>query len=111
MLGIVCNMGFVLIGYVLEDGWYVGMEVCYMGDIMVDDENMVKVLFYIFVGLFIGYKYNYYNLIVDLFGCVDNLFDKEYVGFVIVNELNGWYYEFLFGWNYGVGMNIVWRFE
>lgn len=111
MLGIVRNMGFASIGYVSEDGWYVGTEARYMGDIMVDDENTVKASFYIFVGLFIGYKYNYYNLIVDLFGRVDNLFDKEYVGFVIVNELNGRYYEFSFGRNYGVGMNIAWRFE
>jgi DNA-binding beta-propeller fold protein YncE len=42
---------------------------------------------------------------------VDNLFDKEYVGSVIVNESNGRYYEPSPGRNYGVGMNIAWRFE
>lgn len=65
----------------------------------------------ILVGLFTGYKYNYHNLTVDLFGRVDNLFDKEYVGSVIVNESNGRYYEPAPGRNYGVGMNIAWRFE
>ncbi len=30
---------------------------------------------------------------MDLFGRIDNLFDREYVGPVIVNESNGRYYE------------------
>ena len=66
---------------------------------------------YTLVGLFTGYKYNYHNFTVDLFGRVDNLFDKEYVGSVIVNESNGRYYEPAPGRNYGVGINIAWRFE
>lgn len=105
------NMGFASIGYVPEDGWYAGTEARYMGDIMADDENTAKAPSYTLVGLFTGYKYNYHNLTVDLFGRVDNLFDKEYVGSVIVNESNGRYYEPAPGRNYGVGMNIAWRFE
>ena len=73
--------------------------------------NTAKAPSYTLVGLFTGYKYNYHNLTVDLFGRVDNLFDKEYVGSVIVNESNGRYYEPSPGRNYGVGMNIAWRFE
>lgn len=111
MPGIARNMGFASIGYVPEDGWYAGTEARYMGDIMADDENTVKAPSYTLVGLFTGYKYNYHNLTVDLFGRVDNLFDKEYVGSVIVNESNGRYYEPAPGRNYGVGMNIAWRFE
>ncbi|WP_097475722.1 FdhF/YdeP family oxidoreductase [Escherichia coli] len=111
MPGIARNMGFASIGYVPEDGWYAGTEARYMGDIMADDENTAKVPSYTLVGLFTGYKYNYHNLTVDLFGRVDNLFDKEYVGSVIVNESNGRYYEPSPGRNYGVGMNIAWRFE
>jgi DNA-binding beta-propeller fold protein YncE len=111
MPGIARNMGFASIGYVPEDGWYAGTEARYMGDIMADDENTAKAPSYTLVGLFTGYKYNYHNLTVDLFGRVDNLFDKEYVGSVIVNESNGRYYEPSPGRNYGVGMNIAWRFE
>ncbi|HHZ1661458.1 TPA: TonB-dependent receptor domain-containing protein [Escherichia coli] len=111
MPGIARNMGFASIGYVPEDGWYAGMEARYMGDIMADDENTAKAPSYTLVGLFTGYKYNYHNLTVDLFGRVDNLFDKEYVGSVIVNESNGRYYEPAPGRNYGVGVNIAWRFE
>ncbi len=94
----------VLIGYVPEDGWYAGTEARYMGDIMADDENTAKAPSYTLVGLFTGYTYNYHNLTVDLFGRVDNLFDKEYVSSVIVNESNGRYYEPAPGRNYGVGV-------
>ncbi len=104
-------MGFASIGYVPEDGWYAGTEARYMGDIMADDENTAKAPSYTLVGLFSGYKYNFHNLSVDLFGRVDNLFDKEYVGSVIVNESNGRYYEPAPGRNYGIGVNVAWRFE
>ena len=48
---------------------------------------------------------------MDLFGRVDNLFDKEYAGSVIVNESNGRYYEPAPGRNYGVGLSVSYRFE
>ncbi len=44
---------------------------------------------------------------MDLFGRVDNLFDREYVGSVIVNESNGRYYEPAPGRNYGIGLNLA----
>ncbi len=48
---------------------------------------------------------------MDLFGRIDNLFDREYVGSVIVNESNGRYYEPAPGRNYGIGLNLARRFE
>ncbi len=78
-----------------------------MGDIMADDENTAKVPSYTRVGLFTGYKFNYQNMTVDIFDRVDNLFDKEYIGSVIVNESNGRYYEPAPGRNYGIDMNLA----
>ncbi|CCK06986.1 Probable tonB-dependent receptor yncD precursor [Cronobacter sakazakii 696] len=46
-----------------------------------------------------------------MFGRVDNLFDKSYVGSVIVNESKGRYYEPAPGRNYGVGASVSYRFE
>lgn len=48
---------------------------------------------------------------VDVFDRVDNLFDKEYIGSVIVNESNGRYYEPAPGRNYGIDMNLAKHFE
>ena len=63
------------------------------------------------VGLNTGYKFNLSNWTLDVFGRVDNLFDREYVGSVIVNETNKRYYEPAPGRNYGVGVNVAWRCE
>lgn len=111
MPGIARNMGFASLGYVPDDGWYAGADAHYMGDIMADDENTAKAPSYTVVGLNTGYKFTLSSLTVDVFGRVDNLFDKEYVGSVIVNESNGRYYEPAPGRNYGVGVNLAWHFE
>ncbi|EBE0869890.1 TonB-dependent receptor, partial [Salmonella enterica] len=86
MPGIARNMGFASLGFIPDEGWYAGTDVRYMGDIMANDENTAKAPSYTVVGLNTGYKFNYSQLTVDIFGRVDNLFDKEYIGSVIVNE-------------------------
>lgn len=111
MPGIARNMGFASLGYVPESGWYAGADMRYMSDIEANDENTAKAPSYTTVGLNTGYKFNYNNWMLDVFGRVDNLFDKEYVGSVIVNESNGRYYESAPGRNYGVGLSVAYRFE
>ncbi|WP_313081939.1 TonB-dependent receptor PqqU [Atlantibacter sp.] len=111
MPGIARNMGYASFGYQPEQGWYAGADVRYMGDIMADDENSAKAPSYTVAGLNTGYKFLYQRWALDLFGRVDNLFDKRYVGSVIVNESNGRYYEPAPGRNYGVGMSVSYRFE
>ncbi|ELZ0361995.1 TonB-dependent receptor, partial [Salmonella enterica] len=111
MPSIARNMGFASLGFIPDEGWYAGTDVRYMGDIMANDENTAKAPSYTVVGLNTGYKFNYSQLTVDIFGRVDNLFDKEYIGSVIVNESNGRYYEPAPGRNYGVGINLAWQFE
>ncbi|VTO23861.1 tonB-dependent receptor yncD [Klebsiella variicola] len=91
--GIARNMGYASFGYQLEQGWYAGSDIRYMSDIMANDENTAKAPSWTVVGLTTGYKWSYGRMDMDLFGRVDNLFDREYVGSVIVNESNGRYYE------------------
>lgn len=111
MPGIARNMGFASLGWQPESGWYAGADVRYMSDIQADDENSAKAPSYTVVGLNSGYKLNYGNWIMDVFGRVDNLFDREYVGSVIVNESNGRYYEPAPGRNYGVGLSVAYSFQ
>ncbi|HBY1996177.1 TPA: TonB-dependent receptor, partial [Klebsiella pneumoniae] len=103
--GIARNMGYASFGYQPEQGWYAG------SDIMANDENTAKAPSWTVVGLTTGYKWSYGRMDMDLFGRIDNLFDREYVGSVIVNESNGRYYEPAPGRNYGIGLNLAWRFE
>ncbi|HCI9590340.1 TPA: TonB-dependent receptor [Klebsiella variicola] len=109
--GIARNMGYASFGYQPEQGWYAGSDIRYMSDIMANDENTAKAPSWTVVGLTTGYKWSYGRMDMDLFGRVDNLFDREYVGSVIVNESNGRYYEPAPGRNFGIGLNLAWRFE
>lgn len=109
--GIARNMGYASFGYQPEQGWYAGSDIRYMSDIMANDENTPKAPSWTVVGLTTGYKWSYGRMDMDLFGRIDNLFDREYVGSVIVNESNGRYYEPAPGRNYGIGLNLAWRFE
>ncbi|HHC2186078.1 TPA: TonB-dependent receptor PqqU [Klebsiella pneumoniae] len=109
--GIARNMGYASFGYQPEQGWYAGSDIRYMSDIMANDENTAKAPSWTVVGLTTGYKWSYGKMDMDLFGRIDNLFDREYVGSVIVNESNGRYYEPAPGRNYGIGLNLAWRFE
>ncbi|HGO5518707.1 TPA: TonB-dependent receptor PqqU [Klebsiella michiganensis] len=109
--GIARNMGYASFGYQPEKGWYAGSDIRYMSDIMANDENTAKAPSWTVVGLTTGYKWSYGRMDMDLFGRVDNLFDRSYAGSVIVNESNGRYYEPAPGRNYGIGLNQAWRFE
>ncbi|KUF57669.1 Fe(3+) dicitrate transport protein FecA precursor [Klebsiella pneumoniae] len=109
--GIARNMGYASFGYQPEQGWYAGSDIRYMSDIMANDENTAKAPSWTVVGLTTGYKWSYGRMDMDLFGRIDNLFDREYVGSVIVNESRGRSYEPAPGRNYGTGLTLAWRFK
>ncbi|WP_205960912.1 TonB-dependent receptor PqqU [Pantoea rodasii] len=109
--GIARNMAYAGLAYAPEQGWYAGGDVRYMSDIAADDENDVKAPSYTVFGLNSGYKWLVQNWTLDLFSRVDNLFDRNYVGSVIVNESNGRYYEPAPGRNYSVGLTVSYAFQ
>ncbi|MFA4158568.1 TonB-dependent receptor PqqU [Enterobacter hormaechei] len=111
MPGIARNMGYASFGWEPEEGWYAGADARYMSDVMANDTNTAKAPSYTVVGLNTGYKLNYGKWGMDIFGRVDNLFDKEYVGSEIVNAGYNRYYEPAPGRNYGVGLSVSYRFE
>ncbi|HCM9546372.1 TPA: TonB-dependent receptor [Enterobacter hormaechei subsp. xiangfangensis] len=111
MPGIARNMGYASFGREPEEGWYAGADARYMSDVMANDTNTAKAPSYTVVGLNTGYKLNYGKWGMDIFGRVDNLFDKEYVGSEIVNAGYNRYYEPAPGRNYGVGLSVSYRFE
>lgn len=108
--GVAKNMGYASLGWLPEEGLHAGADIRYMSSIQADDENDAKAPSYTVVGLNAGYKFGWDKWSLDLFSRVDNLFDKEYVGSVIVNEGNGRYYEPAPGRNYGVGATLSYTF-
>jgi len=109
--GIARNMAYAGLAYAPDQGWYAGTDVRYLSDIAADDENDVKAPSYTVVGVNSGYKWLVENWTLDLFGRVDNLFDRNYIGSVIVNESNGRYYEPAPGRNYSVGLTVSYAFQ
>lgn len=109
--GIARNMAYAGLAYAPEQGWYAGTDVRYLSDIAADDENDVKAPSYTVVGVNSGYKWLVQNWTLDLFGRIDNLFDRNYIGSVIVNESNGRYYEPAPDRNYSVGLTVSYAFQ
>lgn len=109
--GIARNMAYAGLAYAPDQGWYAGTDLRYLSDIAADDENDVKAPSYTVVGVNSGYKWLVQNWTLDLFGRVDNLFDRNYIGSVIVNESNGRYYEPAPGRNYSVGLTVSYAFQ
>jgi iron complex outermembrane receptor protein len=111
MPGIARNMGYASLAWSPPEGWYAGADVRYMSDIEVNDANTEQAPAYTTVGLNTGYRYPLGNWMLNVFGRVDNLFDRQYVGSVIVNEGNGRYYEPAPGRNWGGGLSVSYTFE
>ncbi|MGE9553702.1 TonB-dependent receptor PqqU [Erwinia amylovora] len=109
--GVARNMGYASLAYAPEAGWHAGAEIRYMSSIQADDENDAKAPSYTVTSLNSGYRFNWDKWSLDTFARVDNLFDKEYVGSVIVNEGNGRFYEPAPGRNYGVGATLTYTFQ
>ncbi|MFS2224618.1 TonB-dependent receptor PqqU [Pantoea sp. B65] len=109
--GIARNMGYVSLEWAPEAGWHAGADLRYMSDIEVDDQNSAQAPAYTVASLNTGYRFNWSSWSLDLFGRVDNLFDRQYVGSVIVNESNGRYFEPAPGRNWGGGATLSYTFE
>ncbi|PIJ51737.1 TonB-dependent receptor [Erwinia sp. OLTSP20] len=109
--GIARNMGYLSVGYQPETGWYAAGDLHYMSNIAADDENSVIAPAYTVAGIDSGYKIRHGDWQLDLFGRIDNLFDRHYIGSVIVNESNGRYYESAPGRNYSVGATLSYAFN
>lgn len=104
-------MGYASLSWEPEQGWYAGSDVRYMSDLMTNDQNTAKAPSWTIVGLNSGYKWQIGNGTIDVFGRVDNLFDKTYAGSVIVNESNGRYYKPALVVIHSVGVSFGYQFD
>lgn len=109
--GIARNIGYASLAYIPESGWHAGADIRYMSDIQADDANNAHAPSYVVASLNTGYRINWNQWSLDMFGRVDNLFDREYVGSVIVNESNKRYYEPAPGRNWGGGITVSYEFN
>ncbi|BCT89238.1 TonB-dependent receptor [Acinetobacter variabilis] len=108
--GIAKNQAFLSLGWKPENGFNAGLDVRYSDRIYVNDINSQYAPSYTVAGANVGYNWNVKDLSVKTFARVDNLFDKDYSGSVIVNESNGRFYEPAEGRNWSAGLSVTKQF-
>ncbi|MFU8926944.1 TonB-dependent receptor domain-containing protein [Acinetobacter puyangensis] len=105
--GIAKNQAFARLAWQPEQGFQAGVDVRYMDKIYVDDLNSDSAPSYSVVGASIGYLWKKADWTVNSYARVDNLFDRNYVGSVIVNDGNGRFFEPADGRNLNAGLSVT----
>lgn len=108
--GIARQALFMALGWVPPEGWRAGAELRALGSIEANDLNTVSAPGYAVAALHTAYVKRWERWEFNAFARVDNLFDRRYVGSVIVNESNGRFYEPAPGRNWTVGVGGAYRF-
>jgi len=108
--GIAPQMFFASYGWVPPEGWRAGTELRAMASVEANDRNTVSAPGYGVAALFAGYVKHWERWEFNAFARIDNLFDKRYIGSVIVNEGNFRYFEPAPGRNWTLGMSGAYRF-
>ena len=108
--GIARNALYVSLDWMPEEGFRAGVDGRYLSGIPVNDGNTESAPSYFVAGLHAGYVWREGPWRIGSHVRVDNLFDREYAGSVIVNEGNLRYYEPAPGRNWSAGLDISYAF-
>ncbi|MDY1449077.1 TonB-dependent receptor [Pseudomonas aeruginosa] len=93
-----------------REGWQAGVEGRYLSSIAVDDANSDSAPAYFVAALSTGYVWRAGAWQVRAYGRIDNIFDRQYAGSVIVNEGNGRYFEPAPGRNWSAGIGATYSY-
>lgn len=105
--GVAKNQAYVALGWQPETGFNAGVDVRYMDKIYVNDTNSDVAPSYTVTSANIGYVWKNNDWKVRSYARIDNLFDENYVGSVIVNDGNNRFFEPADGVNWSAGLSIT----
>ncbi|AUM29154.1 TonB-dependent receptor [Acinetobacter pittii] len=108
--GIAKNQAYASLAWQPSHGLYGGIDVQYMDKVYVNDTNSDAAPSYSVTSANVGYAWVMGDWKVNSFARVDNLFDKNYAGSVIVNDGNGRYFESADGRNWSAGLRVIKQF-
>ena len=108
--GIAEHALYASFGWVPPDGWRAGAELRALGHIEANDRNTAGAPGYAVAALYAGYVKRWARWDFNAFLRVDNLFDRRYIGSLIVNEGNARYFEPAPGRSWTLGMGAAYRF-
>jgi iron complex outermembrane receptor protein len=98
------------LGWKPPTGWQAGIEGRAASQMYVDDINSQAAAGYAIASLRGGYRVAFGSLDLSAFARVDNLFNRQYAGSVIVDETSLRFYEPAMGRNYLAGVGAKYRF-
>jgi len=108
--GIAKNQAYASLAWQPSHGLYGGVDVQYMDKVYVNDTNSDAAPSYSVTSANVGYAWVMGDWKVNSFARVDNLFNKNYAGSVIVNDGNGRYFEPADGRNWSAGLRVIKQF-
>lgn len=108
--GIAKNMLFTSVGWRPAQGWQGGAEWRFMDTVAAKTDNSAYAPAYSTAAIYGGYKFELDKWQIGAFARVDNLFDKDYIGSVIINDANGRFYEPAPGRNWTLSVSANYRF-
>jgi iron complex outermembrane receptor protein len=108
--GVAQHMLYGALEWAPEQGWRAGVQGRYMGKVYVDDANSDAAAGYFVASVSTGYRWQHQAWTWDAYARIDNLFDRDYVGSVIVNDGNGRYFEPAAGRNWSAGLVASYAF-
>ncbi|WP_416041065.1 TonB-dependent receptor family protein [Acinetobacter lactucae] len=108
--GIAKNQAYASLAWQPSHGLYGGIDVQYMDKVYVNDTNSDAAPSYSVTSANVGYAWVMGDWKVNSFARVDNLFDKNYAGSVIVNDGNGRFFEPADGRNWSAGLRVIKQF-
>ena len=111
--GIAKSQAFARLAWQPETGAFAGIEARYMDKIYVNDANSDAAPSYTVTAIDVGYKWKMQDWAINTYARVDNLFDRNYIGSVIVNDTtkpDGRYFEPAEGRNWSAGLSITKQF-
>ena len=108
--GIAKQAFYMSLDWLPDEGFRAGVDGRYLSSIPVNDGNTERAPSYFVAGVHAGYVWRNGPVRVGSYARIDNLFDRQYAGSVIVNEGNQRYYEPAPGRNWTVGVDVSYAF-
>ena len=108
--GVAKNQAYVALGWQPETGFNAGVDVRYMAKIYVDDINSDTAPSYSVSSANVGYVWKNNDWKLRSYARIDNLFDKNYIGSVIINDSTkpeGRFFEPADGRNWSAGLSVT----
>lgn len=108
--GLSKQSAFVGVNFRPTPAWRLGVSAQHSGQVFVNDANAQAAPAFTIASASVGYTKNLGDWTLNAFARVDNLFDRQYVGSVIVNDGNGRFYESAPGRTWATGVNLRYNF-